>query len=479
MTNIRQIIRQLIQEGIQEDTALDFISKTIKGTEWENHVFLAGGAVRDEIMGKEIKDLDLVVDLPNGGILFAKWITKHTNCYKANSNPVIFPRFGTAKFQLYRVIHNGIDISNIQIEAVMTRKEKYTSGSRKPDVTPGTLKQDVERRDFTVNSLLKNLTNNEILDLTGIGKDDIKRGLLRTPLDPDIIFSEDPLRQLRIIRFCVKYDWDIPMFMIKALKRNASKLQFISDERIQDELSKILVSKNPDKGIRLLQMTGLMKYIAPEYNELKGLTQNKYHKDTADKHTLEVLKNVPPKLVTRLSAWLHDIGKAKTKEVIDNETHFYKHEEVSAYMAKKILQKLKYPNDIIDQVVLNIREHMRLKGAGKQGEIISDKALRKLKMDIGEHLNDLLDLIHADNSSHSEEHSLSNQIPAIRKRLANIKDISKEKSPLPISGNDIMQAFNLKPGKEIGRLLKIIENAWLENPDLTKEEAIEILKKEI
>jgi tRNA nucleotidyltransferase (CCA-adding enzyme) len=148
---------------------------------------------------------------------------------------------------------------------------------------------------------------------------------------------------LRAIRFTVKYGWDLPMFMIKALKRNSHMLKIISSERIMTELNKMLMSKSPDKAIRLLQMTKLNKYVAGELDGLKGLEQNKYHKFDAMKHTLEVLKNTPPELETRLAALFHDIGKATTKKVIDNEIHFYEHEDVSAEMAEAILRRLKYP----------------------------------------------------------------------------------------------------------------------------------------
>ena len=196
-----------ILEGAMEKSAIDFLSKEIRASKFKGKVFVAGGYVRDELLGLDPKDIDLVVELPNGGIAFAEWLTKKHKIYKKNSNPVIFPNFGTAKFQLYGISHNGHDLSNLEIEVVMTRKEKYSdSKGRKPDVSPGTLKDDVERRDFTVNSMLKDLTTGEVVDLTGMGKKDLKAGVIRTPLDPDVIFNEDPLRMLRAVRFTVKYN---------------------------------------------------------------------------------------------------------------------------------------------------------------------------------------------------------------------------------------------------------------------------------
>ncbi len=296
-----------------ERAAEQYLSNLVKKSKWKGKVYIAGGYVRDELLGLDPKDIDLVVEFPQGGIKFAEWVTKKLGVYKKNINPVVYPKFGTAQFRMKGVNYKGYDLSDIEIEVVMTRKEQYHTGSRKPDVSPGTLKDDVERRDFTVNSLLKDLTTGEILDLTGMGKSDIKKGIIRTPLNPDVIFKEDGLRMLRAIRFTVKYCWNLPLFMIKALKRNSSMLKTISAERIATELNKMLVSNAPDKAIRLLQMTGLNKYVAKELDDLKGLTQGQQHDKDVMSHTLDVLLNSSPDLITRLSALLHDIGKSKTK----------------------------------------------------------------------------------------------------------------------------------------------------------------------
>lgn len=478
-------LTQIINESTEHKLALEFIASQIKGTKWENNVFLAGGAVRDSIMNLNIKDIDLVVrNIPNGGVEFAEWFCIKNKIYKpgkldnVGGNPVIFRTYGTAKFDLRGIKYKGHDLSKVEVECVMTRKEQYKDKNRKPDVTPGTLKDDVDRRDFTVNSLLQDLSTGEILDLTGMGRQDIKDGIIRTPLDPDIIFSEDPLRILRAIRFAVKYNWKLPRFMLLALKKNAQKIEYISKERIQDELNKILISPNPDKGLRLIQWTNLSKYIMPEWNALVGLTQNKYHDKTVDKHIMDVVRGVPADLKTRLIAAFHDIGKAKTKEIIDDEVHFYKHELIGANMAADIMKRLKYPTDIIKAVKLGVENHMRLKGSGIHGEIISDKALRKLRLDLGDHLEQILDVMHSDNIAHDSAHNMPDQIPGIRKRLSLLQSIPKSQHvKLPLSGNDLIKIFNLKPGKIIGDLLKKLEDFYFENPEMSKEEAIEIIKK--
>ena len=469
-------LKDLLLEGAIDRAAVDFISQMVKKSKWRGKVYLAGGFVRDELLGLDPKDIDIVVEVPQGGIKFAEWITKELGIYKKDKNPVVYPKFGTAAFQLRGVNHKGYDLSSIDVEAVMTRKEQYTQGSRKPDVSAGTLVDDVERRDFTVNSLLKDLTTGEILDLTGQGKADLKNGVVRTPLDPDIIFREDPLRMLRAIRFTVKYGWDLPLFMIKALKRNSHMLKTISEERIMTELNKMMVSPYPDKAIRLLQMTGLNKYVAGELDGLRGLEQNKFHKFDAMKHTLEVLKQTPPELVTRLAALFHDVGKAATKSVVDNEIHFYKHELVGADMVEAILRRLKYPLDIIKKVKVAVEQHMRTKQYGLESEKVSDKVLRKLKADLGDHLQTTLDLMHADNLSHADDYNMPMQIPKLRDRLKSLEN-EPAKIKLPVDGNDVMKRYKIPGGPMIKELLKAVEEAYYENPNITKNQAYAIMDR--
>ena len=537
-------IKKLIVEGVREKALEDFIKKTIQGTEWQGKVFIAGGYVRDEFMGKDPKDLDLLVNAPNGGIEFAKWITKKVGCYKgsdaawhqvglepeapylvgrlrgrahsgteedqlptdvmlrdkiwdewrkahdlwksryeyaekssAGGNPVVFPRFGTAKFNLRGVIHNGIDLSEMDVEAVMPRKEQYTAGTRKPTVTGGELKDDVERRDFTVNSLLKDLSTGEILDLTGMGKADIKAGIVRTPLNPDKIFTDDPLRMLRAIRFAVKYNWVLPLFMMRGLKKNAAQLKNISQERIRDELNKIIVTDSPDKGIKMLKITGLMPFVIPELLPLVKLMQNKYHKEDAFKHTLSVLKGTEPELVVRLMALFHDIGKAVTWS-LDPKTggvHFYGHEMAGERIAEEVMTRLKYPRELIDAVKMGVRHHMRMKSAGDEGVKISDKALLKFRNEMGVLLPKVLKLMHADNTAHADAAAMPNQIRNLEARIATLKDIP-EKPKMPINGYDLQKILDLKPGPIFKEIMAAVLDAWYEDPSLDKNKALQIAK---
>lgn len=304
----------------------------------------------------------------------------------------------------------------------------------------------------------------------------LKTGIVRTSLDSDIIFKEDPLRMLRAIRFTVKYGWKLPLFMIKSIKKNADRLKIISKERINVELTKMLQSNKPDTAIRLLQMTGLSKHIFPELDKLIKLQQNKYHKYDAMKHTLEVLKKVPNDIKSRLSALFHDIGKYETQQIINNEIHFYRHEEIGSEITKEILTRLKYPNDIINSVVFAIQNHMRTKSFGNEAEKVSDKALRKLSTDLSGHLELTLNLINADNLSHADDYNLPNQVPNIKNKLEKLNAKNTQKIILPVDGNDIIKLTGLKPGRHIGNILDLIKDKWYENPNITKKDAEQIIK---
>lgn len=467
-------IRNIILESTNEETVMEFLKDTISGTEWENKVFLAGGAVRDEIMGKTAKDLDFVVlgDL-NSGINFSIWLSNKLGNFKQDSNPVIFPRFGTSKLSLN---NNKLGLPPIELEFVAPRKETYTSGSRKPDVSDGELIDDVLRRDLTINSLLKNVSTGEVLDLTGKGIEDIKNGVIRTTSDSSIIFKDDPLRMLRAIRFAVKYDFNMDTNVIKSIRKYASLIDTISKERISDELNKILLSPNPSKGIRLLKITTLLSYIIEEFNDAVGMKQNIHHKDDVFKHSMDVLSKTPNDLKTRLTALFHDIGKVLTKTVSpEGSVHFYGHEKAGEEMVKKIMSRLRYPNDLIDAVAVGVKNHMALKHGGDDASGLSDKSIRKFVSAVGENLESILDVIHADNISHSETSSMPNQINIVRQRINALNsNLDKSNLKLPIDGNDLLKA-GLKPGKIFKEILNAVQEAWYENPNLTREEAMQIV----
>jgi poly(A) polymerase len=471
-------LKHLINEGVKELAIEDFLKNLIKGSEWEGKVFIVGGYVRDYMLGKDPKDLDLMVNKQNGGEDFAEWVTQKVGNYKKGSNPVIFPNFGTAKFNLNGVSHNGIDLTGTDIESVMPRSEEYKSGSRKPEVGFTSLQGDAERRDLTVNSLFKNLSTGEILDLTGKGMDDLKKGVIRTPLDPSKTFTDDPLRMLRVIRFYAKYKWKVPGYIIKALKANASQINNISAERISAELDKMLMTSSPDKAIKLLKITDLLHHIIPELKQSIKMTQNRHHKMDVFGHTLDVLKKTQPVLIQRLMGLFHDIGKVTTRSVTPTGIHFYGHEDAGSEIAEKIMRRLKYPTEIIQAVKLGVENHMKLKHGGDTTVDLTDKTLRKFTTEVGNQLENILNLIHADNIAHSDESSMPNQIQNVKNRLNSLQTTTS-KPKLPISGFDLQKELGLKPGPIFTEIMKNVTDAWFGNPNINREEALNIARETI
>jgi putative nucleotidyltransferase with HDIG domain len=452
---------------------LEYIRMEVFDTPYEENVFLAGGALRDMEMGKSPKDLDFVVlgDL-QAGCNFAVWLAKRIGIYREGSNPVTYPRYGTAQVSL---IGNKIGLPILDLEFVATRIEKYTKGSRKPEVMAGSLKDDVFRRDFTINSLLMNVSTGEILDLTGRGREDIIQGVICTTGDENVIFQDDPLRLMRAIRFSCTLQFIIPEDLFMTIAQNSHKLKSISTERINAEFSKILLSEKPSIGLKLLSITGLLMQFLPEVNFCLAVTQNKYHTTDVYEHLMDVMDATPPKLETRLMALLHDVAKPKTRTEDENgNVHFYEHERVGADMAKGILERLKFPAKTIDSVVKGVALHMQLKHGNDDTNGLSDKSLRKFIFRCGDDLEDILDLIHADNISHSEAGRMPNQIAMVRERIAGLKVAKTQKPKLPINGDDLKELGH-KEGYMIGKMLAVVEDAWYENPNLTKEEALSLV----
>lgn len=454
-----------------ETATVDFLKTQIRHSIFDGHVFIAGGFVRDEVMGLNPKDIDLVVDLIDGGIRFANWITSNLELRK----PVIFPRFGTAKFTLTGIEHMGVDLSSMEIEVVMARSEEYDGLTRKPKVKLGTLQEDVMRRDLTINSLIKNVVTGEILDLTGRGFDDIRSRIADTPIDPDKTFMDDPLRMLRVVRFSSKYNLDIPVPVWESIKVNKDQLNRISFERIREEFCSMLMTKHPSDAMQMLVDLGLMEFVVPELMDTIGVGQNEHHNEDVFNHTLTVLDGTEPILVNRLGALFHDIGKSRTKSVDDNgKVHFYKHELIGAYMTKRRMSMLKFDTETIEIVEMLVDGHMRIKSTGDELDM-SDKAIRKFVRHFGDNLDNVLDLMHSDNVAHSIGSSMPNQIPNLLNRIDSIEDV-KEPVKLPINGMDVMEALGLSNGgPEVGRALELVLDAFDENPKLTREEAFSII----
>lgn len=453
-------------------TITDYIGSIIKGTSFENHVYTVGGSCRDFYMGNDIKDIDLVIDLPHGGVDFANWCKEQGY----TKTVVIYATYGTAMFKFKQ-------FPGEEIECVMTRGEKYLDDySRNPTVEFADLKEDAFRRDLTINALYYNVFTGEILDLVG-GRSDIDNHIIRTTnTDPDVVFDDDPLRILRAVRFATRYGWEIESKTYKSMKRNVKRLRIITKERIQAEFNKILMSKNAVMGINMIHDLGAMTFIVPEFEKCYGLTQNRYHFGDVAEHTLAVLdyhcKHFDADLTERLACLLHDIGKTITRTVKDGKVHFYDHEYVGAVMTGDILRELKYDNDTIKEVQFLIKNHMRTKQAGDGAKYIKDKALNKLLYECKtfERFKSLMRIIECDNEAHAKDCCIHNQYSELVAKVELEGNHAKMFGyKLPVTGEDIMNTLGLEPGPVIAEINKRLLNQAFMDPDISRGRCIQLL----
>lgn len=402
----------------------------------QKQLYMVGGTVRDVLLHRgESADADLATDaLPDE----IKRLVAPTH---PSAVVLVGERFGTVR------LHYDTNI----IEITTFRTERYNPESRKPEVCFGTdLMEDLLRRDFTINAMARDLLTGQIIDPFG-GRQDLDAHLLRAVgNEPDKRFDEDPLRLLRAVRFAAQLNFSIEAETYHSIQRQANKLQKISRERIRDEMNKLLVSAHPSKGLDLLVETGLMEWIIPEVLELRGVSQQPHPKAPATKdvyaHVLRVVERSSPRLAARWSALLHDIAKPRTKSVEDNKVHFFGHEDVGAYMARDILKRLHFDRDFIDAVSKLVRLHMR---ANAYTPDWTDGAVRRLMLEVGDQLPDLLDLSRADITSYRMDKvaRASARVSELDERCQHLK-AEAERVPLksPLDGNELMVLFERGPG---------------------------------
>ncbi|MGM9713580.1 MAG: CCA tRNA nucleotidyltransferase [Prevotella sp.] len=425
--------------------------------------YVVGGYVRDIFLERPSNDIDVVV--VGSGIKVAKALKERLG-RKAQLS--VFKNFGTAQVKFRQK-----DGKEVEVEFVGARKESYQRGSRKPIVEDGTLEDDQNRRDFTINAMAICLNADRFGMLVDPfdGLYDMQDGIIRTPLDPDITFSDDPLRMLRCIRFASQLDFFIDEETFSALEKNRERIKIISGERISEELNKILKTKTPSKGIIDLQRCGLLHIILPELTDLdiveKG-PDGRAHKNNFY-HTLEVLDNLSghsDNIWLRWAALLHDIGKTKSKRWEPRVGWtFHNHNYIGGRMVTDIFRRLKMPLDMKMKYVQKMVDlHMR--PIVIADEIVTDSAVRRLISDAGDDIDDLMTLCEADITSKNEvrKRQFLDNFQSVRTKLADLKDKDYKRLLQPvIDGNEIMQLFHLPPSREVGILKMTLKNAVLDN----------------
>ena len=446
----------LIKDIINQNKRLAKISKVISelSDETQINAFLVGGCVRDLMLNPLAESIDVDIMVEGDGIDFAEKLARKINVPKI----VPFKKFATAK----------IPFKDYEIEVASARLEKYDESSRNPsEVVMSNIEDDLLRRDFTINAMAVSLNKEnfgEFFDPFN-GMEDLSKNILRTPLDSDTTFSDDPLRMMRAAYFASKLSLAIDPSCLESIKNNAERITIVSQERKTNELLKILGTKKPSIGLNILQEAGLMEFVFPEIAVMYGLDQsNEYHHKDIFYHTLEVVDNaaqLSDKLDLRLAALVHDIAKPKTRRLSKSKGYtFYGHDDLGARMLKGISSSMKFSNSTRDYIAKLTALHLRPISLAKKD--VTDSAIRRLIVDAGEEIDDLMKLCRADITTKNPKNITKylGNFDRVEKRMNEVIEIDKLKAfQSPVRGDEIMKMFDLGPGKEVGKIKTMVEDA--------------------
>jgi poly(A) polymerase len=424
-------------------------------------LFLVGGCVRDRLLGRLVSDLDLATDARPAEIRrrVSRW---------ADSVWRLGEKFGTI----------GVAKEGAKAEITTFRADRYDGISRKPKVRFGDeIRQDLERRDFTINAMAHDLHTGELLDLFG-GQRDLDEGVVRFVGDPAERIAEDPLRMLRAVRFCCQLHFELDPEGSVAIARSAEELKRISRERVRDELDLILLSPHPAEGLRLLIDLGLAAHVLPELLRLYLPQPARYHlKDVLD-HTLDTVAFVPADKAMRYAALLHDIAKPETFSTDDSGIHFYRHEEIGAQRARAILSRLRQPSAFIEQVADLVRHHLRVPSYRSEW---SDAAVRRLVFELGDCLEQALVLADADVRASDPRNypEFEGRAKELRSRIAELGEAADLAGLRPLlDGDEVMALLNIPPGPKVGEVLRFLLDQQIEGNVTTREQAIAAVRQQ-
>mgnify|MGYP001320573691 FL=1 len=449
----------LIKDIINQNKRLANISKIISDLSEEIKIdsFLVGGCVRDLMLNPlaEAKDIDIMVE--GDGIYFAERLAKKIKVPKI----IPFKKFATAK------IPNG----DFEIEVASARLETYNELSRNPsEVVMSNIENDLLRRDFTINAMAVSLNKKNFGEFFDPfkGMEDLNNKILKTPFDPNTTFCEDPLRMMRAAYFSSKLSLNIDPICLESIKNNSERILIVSQERKTNELFKILGTKKPSIGLNILQESGVMDFVFPEIAVMYGLDQsNEYHHKDIFYHTLEVVDNaakLSDKLDLRLAALVHDIAKPKTRRLSKSKGYtFYGHDDIGARMLKGISANMKFSNSTRDYITKLTALHLRPISLAKKD--VTDSAIRRLIVDAGDEIDELMQLCRADITTKNPKNVIKylGNFDRVERRIKEVIEIDKLKAfQSPVRGEEIMKMFDLRPGKEVGNIKTMVEDAIIE-----------------